>query len=67
LGTFVDAKGLIEFVPLILTSFVTFLRVSGTFAAALLRHSVARIAIALTSRGSSGTKISLTSLASQGR
>jgi hypothetical protein len=66
-GTFVDSKGLLEFVPLFLTSFVNFLRVSGTYAAALLEHSVAGIAIALTSPRSSLTKVSPTSLASQGR
>ncbi|MGB7591147.1 MAG: hypothetical protein WBO19_07905, partial [Terriglobia bacterium] len=60
-------KGLLRFVPLILTSFVNFLRVSGTFAAALLKHSVAAIAIALASRGSSLMKINPASLASQGR
>jgi hypothetical protein len=67
LGTFVDSKGLLRFVPFILTSFVNFLRVSGTFAAASLEHSVTGIPIALTSRGSSLMKISPTSLASQGR
>jgi hypothetical protein len=67
LGTFVDSKGLVRFVSLILTSFVNFLLVSGTFRAALLEHSVAGIAIALTSRGSSPMRISPTSLASQGR
>jgi hypothetical protein len=67
LGTFVDSKGLLRFVPLILTSFANFLRVFGTFGAALLEHSVAGIPIALTSRGSSLMKIGLTSLASQGR
>jgi hypothetical protein len=67
LGTFVDSKGLLWFVPLDLTSFVNFLRVSGTFAAALLEHSVAAIGIALTSRGSSLMKISPASLASQDR
>jgi hypothetical protein len=66
-GTFIDAKGLIEFVSLFLTSFVNFLRVSGTFRAALLEHSAARIAVAPTSRGSSLTKVTPTSLASQGR
>jgi hypothetical protein len=67
LGTFVDSKGLVRFVPLILTSFMNFLRVFGTFGAALLKHSVAAIAITLTSRGSSLMKISPTSLASRGR
>ena len=67
LGTFVDSKGLLRFVPLDLTSFVNFLRVSGTFAEALLEHSVIGIPITLTSRGSSLMKISPTSLASQGR
>jgi hypothetical protein len=67
LGTVVDSKGLLRFVPSILTSFVNFLRVSGTFAAALPEHSVAAIAIALTSPGSSLMKISPTCLASQGR
>jgi hypothetical protein len=67
LGTFVDSKGLLRFVPLDLTSFVNFLRVSGTFAAALLEHPVAGIAITLTSRGSSLMKISPTSRASQRR
>jgi hypothetical protein len=67
LGSFVDSKGLLRFVPLKLTSFVNFLRVSGTFAAALLEHSRAGIAIALTSRGSSPMKISPASPASQGR
>jgi xanthine/uracil/vitamin C permease (AzgA family) len=67
LGTFVDSKGLLRFVPLILTSFLNFRRVSGTFAAALLEHSAAGIAIALTSRGSSLMKINPTSPASQGR
>jgi hypothetical protein len=67
LGTFVDSKGLLRFVPLDLTSFVNFLRVSGAFAAALLEHSVAGIGIALTSRGSSLMEISPTSLASQDR
>jgi hypothetical protein len=67
LDAFVDSKGLLRFVPLDLTSFVNFLRVSGTFAAALLEHSVAGIGIGLTSRGSSLMKISPASLASQGR
>jgi hypothetical protein len=67
LGTFADSKGLVRFVPLDLTSFVNFLRVSGTFAAALLEHSLTGIAITLTSRASSLMKISPTSLASQGR
>ena len=67
LGTFVDSKGLVRFVPLDLTSFVNFLRVSGTFAAAMLEHSVVGIGIALTSRGSPVMKMSPTSLASQGR
>jgi hypothetical protein len=67
LGTCVDSKGLLGFVPSDLTSFLNFLRVSGTFAAALLEHSVAGIGIALTSRGSSVMKISPTSLASKGR
>jgi hypothetical protein len=66
LVTFVDSKGLLRFVPLDLTSFVNFLRVSGTFGAALLEHFAAGIAIALTSRGSSLMKISPTSPASQG-
>ena len=67
LGTFVDSKGLLRFVPSDLTSFVNFLRVSGTLAAALLEHPEAGIGIGLTSRGSSVMKISPTSLASQGR
>jgi hypothetical protein len=67
LGTFIDSKGLLRFVPLILTSFVDFLPVSGTLGAALLEHSVTGIAIALTSRRSSLMKISPTSMASQGR
>jgi hypothetical protein len=67
LGTFVDSKGLVRFVPSELTSFLKFLRVFGTLGAALLEHSVAGIAIALTSRGSSLMKISPTSLASRGR
>jgi hypothetical protein len=67
LGTFIDSKGLLRFVPLDLTSFVNFLPISGTFAAALLEHSVPGIGIGLTSRGSSVMKISPTSLASQGR
>jgi hypothetical protein len=67
LGTSVDSKGLLRFVLSELTSFLNFLRVSGTFAAALLEHSVAGIAIALTSRGSSLMKISPASLASQRR
>jgi hypothetical protein len=67
LGTFVDSKGLLRFVPSELTSFLNFLRVSGTFGAALLEHSVAGIAIALTSQGSSLMKISPASPASQGR
>jgi hypothetical protein len=67
LGTFVDSKGLLRFVPSDLTSFLNFLRASGTLGAALPQLSVAGIAIALTSRGSSLMKISPTSLASQGR
>jgi hypothetical protein len=67
LGTFVDSKGLLRFVPLILTSFLNFPYVSGTFAAPLPEHSVAGIAIALPSRGSSLMNIVPTSQASQGR
>jgi len=66
LGIFIDSKGLVEFVPLKLTSFLNFPHVSGTLAAALLEHPVAGIAIAPTSRGSSLTKVSPTSLASPG-
>jgi hypothetical protein len=67
LGTFVDSKGLLRFVPSELTSFLNFPLVSGTFGAALLEHTVAGIAITLTSQGSSLMKISPASLASQGR
>jgi len=67
LGTHVDSKGLIEFVPLELTSFLNFLRVSRRFAAGFWEHSVAGIVLALTSRGSSLTYITPASVSSHGR